>query len=898
MSRKKGALLPFLAALSLLLTTVAGPHSTVAQSSLPTGCWRVVPAANINGDEVNVTRLSVAPNNELWAISNGNNFANPPQGHPYVLQRNNGGWDSLPALPLTGTFDLPALKVFAASDVWVLVTFLTKGQSDATTLHWDGKAWQTVPIISFAPLGYAMSDLDGTSSSDLWIVGTGYSGPHNAEETGITFHYNGRQWRQETTPPVDNYVSLNRVLALSSQDVWAVGTKVLHWDGKQWQSVAPLNLTAEYQDLIALSPRNILAVGSNGTQSIIEGWDGQRSIVISAPNPGRNTHLQGISAAQPNDIWAVGNYDQDSLLVHFDGNNWTPIPDPVPGFSSGLTGIKAVGGEFWATGSRVINGSKQGGGFLLRYTNEPCPSSGPQKPLNPPVPVPGTGSQQFITGESASGIFLKYWQEHGGLQQQGYPISDVLGEQSDLDGHIYTVQYFERAAFEYHPELKGTPYEVLLAQLGTFQYKQKYPNGAPNQRANQDRGTLVFPETGKHLGGTFLKYWQEHGGLQQQGFPISEEFTEVSDLNGKPYTVQYFERAVFEWHPENTPPFNVLLSQLGHFRYFNKYTAQQSQASPPRRIADSILPNTLRGADNYLIWSDLRSPVNTPQTIYAYDASQNRELPISQSFPSPDGLPLATNGALAFWTRRDIDRRYLEGYNFQTGLEARLFQPSTVTSPDFRRSDIALDQMALYYTDNWPQHTGIFAQDLSTGNERQIYDKVPALNSLVAADGSLLWTQETTNGANTERTLRLYRADSGAVMTLASGIGAFAGYGVSGDYAVYSFYGTIANQTTYLYNIKTGARKVVAFGAASNPVILNNRVAWVRWPSAESGESDGWKIESYNINTGATTTLSSGLRTMPRSLVLLSHNRLAFAADLDLTTRGFELYLLDLTLTP
>src|SRR5207248_189215 len=305
------------------------------------------------------------------------------------------------------------------------------------------------------------------------------------------------------------------------------------------------------------------------------------------------------------------------------------------------------------------------------------------------------GSQQFITGESASGIFLKYWQEHGGLQQQGYPISDVIGEQSDLDGHIYTVQYFERAVFEYHPELKGSPYEVLLAQLGTFQYKQKYPNGAPNQRANQDRGTLAFPETGKHLGGTFLKYWQEHGGLQQHAFPISEEFTELSDLNGKPYTVQYFERAVFEWHPENTPPFNVLLSQLGHFRYFNKYTTQQSQAGAPRRIADSILPNTLRGADNYLIWSDLRSGGYSTQTIYAYNASQNRELPISQSFPSPSSL--ATNGALAFWTRRDIDRRYLEGYNFQTGLEARLYQPSTVTSPDFRRSDIALDQATLYY---------------------------------------------------------------------------------------------------------------------------------------------------------------------------------------------------------
>src|SRR5687768_13655669 len=80
-----------------------------------------------------------------------------------------------------------------------------------------------------------------------------------------------------------------------------------------------------------------------------------------------------------------------------------------------------------------------------------------------------------------------------------------------------------------------------------------------------------FPETGHTVKGQFWRYWQEHGGLPQQGFPISGEFTEVSDLNGQPYTVQYFERAVFEKHPENKPPFQVLLPQLGTFQYRAKY---------------------------------------------------------------------------------------------------------------------------------------------------------------------------------------------------------------------------------------------------------------------------------------------------------------------------------------
>lgn len=189
-----------------------------------------------------------------------------------------------------------------------------------------------------------------------------------------------------------------------------------------------------------------------------------------------------------------------------------------------------------------------------------------------PAPtVPGSGSRLFPeTGQSVSGIFLDYWNTHGDLTQQGFPISGPMTEVSDLDSKPYTVQYFERAVFENHPE-NQTPFNVLLSQLGTFQYRRKYPNGAPNQQANNSTGSLLFHETGHRVGGKFLLYWQEHGGLMQQGFPISEEFTEVSDLNGKPYTVQYFERAVFELHPENPPPYDVLLSQLGTFQYREKY---------------------------------------------------------------------------------------------------------------------------------------------------------------------------------------------------------------------------------------------------------------------------------------------------------------------------------------
>jgi acetyl esterase/lipase len=189
-----------------------------------------------------------------------------------------------------------------------------------------------------------------------------------------------------------------------------------------------------------------------------------------------------------------------------------------------------------------------------------------------PAALSGGKSVTFPeTGKSVSGRFLEYWQQHGGLAQQGYPISDILQEKSETDGKTYFMQYFERAVFEYHPENKS-PNDVLLTLLGSFRYQSKYGGAAPGQVPNTSPGSVFFGDTtGKYLGGVFLQYWQSHGGLAQQGYPISDEFQEKSDIDGKVYTVQYFERSVFEAHPENQPPYNVLLSQLGTLRYNSKY---------------------------------------------------------------------------------------------------------------------------------------------------------------------------------------------------------------------------------------------------------------------------------------------------------------------------------------
>ncbi|HEX9991152.1 MAG TPA: glycosyl hydrolase family 18 protein [Chloroflexia bacterium] len=74
---------------------------------------------------------------------------------------------------------------------------------------------------------------------------------------------------------------------------------------------------------------------------------------------------------------------------------------------------------------------------------------------------------------------------------------------------------------------------------------------------------VYFQQTRHSLRGPFLRYWRAKGGLPIFGYPLTEEFTEVSPTDGKPYKVQYFERNRFEYHPENASPNDVLLGLLG-----------------------------------------------------------------------------------------------------------------------------------------------------------------------------------------------------------------------------------------------------------------------------------------------------------------------------------------------
>ncbi len=174
------------------------------------------------------------------------------------------------------------------------------------------------------------------------------------------------------------------------------------------------------------------------------------------------------------------------------------------------------------------------------------------------------------TGQCIAGPIRAYWERSGGLATFGFPITAQAAE--TVEGTPLQVQWFERDRLEIQPDGR-----VTAGRLGVERLEQL---GTPWQQgagAAAGAGCTAFPETGHQVCGTFAAYWRANGGLERFGFPVTGAFT--AELEGRSYTVQYFERRRFELHPELGPN-SVLLGLLGR-EVFNARQGQPQPIAPP-----------------------------------------------------------------------------------------------------------------------------------------------------------------------------------------------------------------------------------------------------------------------------------------------------------------------------
>ncbi|HEY0070317.1 MAG TPA: hypothetical protein VGE04_10150 [Chloroflexia bacterium] len=522
-----------------------GKGGIIVRYEFINGVWRSVSSRTYQAPLNAVVTVS---NTELWAVGDVETILRITTDGRAVTSIEELGGD-IPLPPDRPKANLTTIQVLGnGEEGWVGGYWTVNGPgggSHPVLLHYTNGKWE----VSNAPLGNgAIYDLHLTQGGG-WLVG----------ENGI-WRFEKGEWVQEpplpACPDTTCYGTFVAVRAINSEEAWAVGSRsgtcaicvsmpyAAHRTGGRWERVLPDDPRVNYN----LPPQ------SPAFLSNVYFTDEHNGLAVGH-------YRDSVNATGPEDV-------RRPLIFRYSTGLW--LREILPANARGeLADVSMVeSGEALAVGT---------GGLVMSYGygSQPFPSPTPgltavatSQPKQYPtaqVPDPKDPNVTYfeVVGHTLRGAFRDYWQQHGGLPQFGYPITEEFHEVSTADGKSYTVQYFERARFEHHPENKP-PYDVLLGLLGRtitagrereqpFVYAQ--PSGAP--------GTLYFKETGHNMALEFVSYWREHGGLPVYGYPISEPFPEVSPTDGRTYIVQYFERNRFEWHPELPDPYKVSLGLLG-----------------------------------------------------------------------------------------------------------------------------------------------------------------------------------------------------------------------------------------------------------------------------------------------------------------------------------------------
>jgi hypothetical protein len=198
-------------------------------------------------------------------------------------------------------------------------------------------------------------------------------------------------WRVIPSPNAMTFPD-NHLLALSAlspTSAWAVGTTFVEdgkggtlvevWDGVAWKVASSPNPDAAFRSVlngvVAVSPNDVWAVGSNlsfpsgpeaQTETLIEHWNGAQWSIVPSPSVSSTSYtLSSVAAVAPNNIWAVGSAVMDDarlpLIERWDGATWRVVAGPpLPGATeSALNAVAAIPTttQAWAVGF-VVNGPR------------------------------------------------------------------------------------------------------------------------------------------------------------------------------------------------------------------------------------------------------------------------------------------------------------------------------------------------------------------------------------------------------------------------------------------------------------------------------------------------------------------------------------------------------------
>jgi hypothetical protein len=315
-----------------------------------------------------------------------------------------------------------AVAAVAKDDVWAVGNFIpgAKGSNADATLsmaaHFDGTKWTSTPTVQ---TGSNFSTLFGVAATPgkAWAVGVALDKDFAAHS--VIEAWDGKAWHLAPTPKLDTQRDiLYSATAVNDHDVWAVGvrqsedgvfgTLIEHFDGTAWRVVESPNPGSSGNQLYGVaadSAHDVYAVGQRDGQSsdtpLVLHWDGKEWSTVATPaTPAISgaALLQGVSV-RGGQVWAVGQSDDAQhqakrFVLHLDhGGAWTAeTPSGLGAAFSDVTGVTATEDGAWLVGTYFDATAGKQVPLLAKHDGGGSGSGGWHAVA---APDPGTGDTVF-----------------------------------------------------------------------------------------------------------------------------------------------------------------------------------------------------------------------------------------------------------------------------------------------------------------------------------------------------------------------------------------------------------------------------------------------------------------------------------------------------------------------
>jgi len=125
----------------------------------------------------------------------------------------------------------------------------------------DGWCWMYP-----TPQGNPLTAITGFSPTDVWTIG----------RLGTIEHYDGTNWTESSLPSPKNQLLLH-LFGVATDDLWAVGDGLFHWDGHTWKEIDTL------ETIFAIGGDNSADMWLATSSNAVAHWDGTALTPRTAP---------------------------------------------------------------------------------------------------------------------------------------------------------------------------------------------------------------------------------------------------------------------------------------------------------------------------------------------------------------------------------------------------------------------------------------------------------------------------------------------------------------------------------------------------------------------------------------------------------------------------------------